>query len=216
MTVTEILTYVRRLHNEENAQTPNWSDQELYALITNKANEMLGTIGMIEGKTTTSTVIAQADYDYPENFIRIRRLWYAGQALKYLSFRQFEARQVTGTAPSGTPREFMLWNNVITLIPTPSAVATLTIFGEKMQGSITDAATVLRIPSVFHPAICDAVISEMYMKDENIQFAKMYQDKWLQVHIPAMKEFAKRRRRRGLPSVVTDADSVMETEFGII
>lgn len=218
MTVTEVLDYVRRFHNEQNAQTPFWSDLELYGLMQAKSNEVLSVIGLVEGKdTSTTTTASTSDYAFPTNFIKIRRLWVDGIPLKYLNFRQYEARAPQGIAPEGTPREFTMWNDTITLIPTPSTSAlVITVFGEKQQSAITGSSSTLDIPSVFHPALCDAILSEMFAKDLNIGLAQFYQNKWLQFHIPNMRQFAKRRRRRGLPSVVIDADSAIETEFGTI
>lgn len=218
MTVTEALNYVRRMHNELNAQTPFWSDAELYALMEAKANEVCSFIGLIEAKDTSLTSTAStADYAYPSNVIGIRRVWYNGIPLKYLNLRLFEQRFPQGVAPSGTPREFTVWNNTITLIPTPSESSIqITLFVEKKQSAITSASSTIDIPEVFHPALCDAVLSEMFAKDLNAGMSQMYQNKWLQFHIPNMRRFAKRKRRRGLPAVVVDADSVSETEFGVI
>lgn len=218
MTVTEVIDYVRRMHNEQNAQTPFWTDMELYGLIEAKSNEILSVVGLIEGKDTSLTTTAStADYAFPSNFIKIRRVWVNGIALKYLNFRQYESRQPQGTAPTGTPREFTIWNGTITLIPTPDTSAlTITVFGEKQQSSITSASSTLDTPSVFHPAICDAVIAQMFAKDLNAGMAQFYENKWLQFHIPNMRQFAKRRQRRGLPTTVIDADSVISTELGII
>lgn len=218
MTVTEVINYLRRMHNEFNAQTPFWSDAELFALIEAKCNEVLTVIGLIEAKDTSlTTTSGTADYAYPSNVIGIRRVYVDGIALKYLTFREFEARKPQGTAPSGTPREFMLWNNTITLIPTPSESSLqITLYVEKKQTPITTASVTIDIPEVFHPALCDAILSEMWAKDLNAGMAQMYQNKWLQFHIPNMRRFAKRRRKRGLPSVVVDADSALETEFGVI
>lgn len=216
MTVTQVLDYIKNIHNEANAATPNWSDQELYALIEAKCNQILTVIGLVEGKTTSATVIGTADYAFPTDFIRIRRVWYNGQPLKYITFRQYEARQPSGVAPSGQPREFLIWNNNITVTPTPDAIGTLTFFGEKQQSAITNGSDTIDIPSVFHPALCDGVISDMFVKDENPNLASIYEQRWVGIHIPSMREFVKRRRRRGMPSVVIDSDSSMETEYGVI
>lgn len=218
MTVQEVINYVRRMHNEASAQTPNWTDAELFALMEAKCNEVVSIIGLIEAKDTSLTSTSgTADYAYPTNVIKIRRVLYDGIPLKYLNFRQFEARVPQGTAPSGTPREFMLWNNTITLVPTPSVSSdTITLYAEKKQSAITSVASTIDIPAVFHGALCDAVLSEMWAKDLNAGMAQIYQNKWLQFHIPNMKQFAKRKRRRGLPSTVIDADSVVETENGVI
>ena len=221
MTITEALDYVKDMHKENNvAGTPNWSDAMLYKLFEAKANEACSVLGLIEGKDTATTVVSgTADYDFPTNFIRIRRVRYDGVALKYLPFRSFESRNPSGTAPTGTPREWTQWNNIITLTPTPefsSGTPVLTIFGEKKQSTISTSSGTLDIPAVFHQALCDAVISEMFAKDLNANFASFYRDKWLTVHIPAMKEFARQRRRVGAAIVVTDADSNLETDFGVI
>lgn len=218
MTITEALDYVKKFHQEDASLRPNWSDLELYKLFEAKSNECLSLIGLVEGKdTSTVSVIAQADYNYPSNYIRIRRVRYANVALKYLDFRQFEARQPTGVAPSGTPREWTQWNNVITLFPTPVVASdVITIYGEKQQSAITGTSSTLDTPAVFHHALCEAVIGEMFAKDLNQAMAQMYMLKWQNVHIPAMRKFSARRRRVGLPTTVIDVDSSMETEHGLI
>jgi hypothetical protein len=219
MTITEALDYVKRILNEDGAAQPNWSDLELYKLFEAKSNEAISVIGLIEARDTSTVVVdGTASYSYPTNFIRVRRVWYNGVPLKYLDFRRFESRQPSGTAPEGTPREFSLWNNVIYLTPTPSfsVTPTLTVFGEKQQSTISDSSSTLDVPSVFHHALCDAVLSEMFAKDLNAQMANMYAQKWLNVHLPAMERFAKQRRRTGLPITVIDADSNLETELGVV
>lgn len=217
MTITQALNYVKNMFNEGSASTSNWSDSELYQLFENKVNAVLPILGLIQSKDTSLTSISgTADYTFPTNFLIIRRVWYAGVPLKYLGFREFESRMPTGIAPSGTPREFRIWNNTISMIPTPSNTGDqITIFGEKQQSSISSASSTLDIPAVFHPAICDGVLAEMYAKDLQSPFFDRYQRRWDEFHIPAMREFAKRRQRVGLPSRVVDADSVLETELGI-
>jgi len=218
MLTTDVLNYCRAMMNEESALTPNWSDAELLRIIEKKANECLSLIGLVEIKSTTTVSVAgQADYNYPTNMVRIRRIWYAGQPLKYLDFRQFEARKPQGIAPTGTPREFGLFNSVITLMPTPTVSSdTITIYGEGQQTPLTSTSVQLDIPSLFHGAICDGVIAEMFAKDLNAGFADRYNQKWNEFHLPAMRDYAKRGRRRGLPHVVADADRLLETEFGVI
>lgn len=217
MTLDEAITYVKRLHNEDGATQPNWSDDELFQLFYAKSQEACALIGLIEGIATTSSVAGTEAYDYPTYFIRLRRVRYNGQALKYVPFRNYEARASSGTAPSGTPREWTAWNNRIYLRPTPDTSSdTIQIYGEKEQSVITDATGTLDIPSVFHHALCDAVLAEMFAKDVNQGMASFYSNKWLNFHIPAMKEFAKRRRRVAGPITVADAESNLETDWGVI
>lgn len=217
MNVSDVLNYVRAMMNEETAVTPNWSDMELYRIIEKKCNEALSFIGLIDASTTFTSVSAQDTYDYPTNFIRLRRVWYNGVGIKLLNFRQYESRQPSGNKPSGTPREMIVFNDQIIFTPTPNVTGdTITIYGEKQQSSITGSNSTIDLPSVFHGAICDGVIAEMFAKDLNSGMYDRYTNKWNDVHIPAMREFAKRRRRRGMPTTVIDADSLLETEFGVI
>lgn len=85
-----------------------------------------------------------------------------------------------------------------------------------MQSSIDSAASTIDVPAVFHPAICDAVIGEMFAKDLNAPMSQKYETKWTNIHLPAMREFAKQRRRTASPITVIDADSNLETELGVV
>jgi hypothetical protein len=217
MTLTEAITYVKNLHNEGNAVQSNWSDSELYQLFYAKSQEAVSVLGLIEGTTTSTSTAGTEAYSYPSNYIRLRRVRYNGQGLKYIPFRNYETRASSGVAPSGTPREWSAWNNTIYLLPTPTVSAdTITFFGEKQQSAITSSSSTLDIPEVFHPALCDAVIAEMFAKDLNTAMMNFYSNKWLSFHIPAMKEFAKRRRRVAGPITVADAESNLETDWGVI
>lgn len=215
MTVTEAVTYCRNLHNALN--DTNWSDTEIYALLQAACMEAVSTLGLIEAQTTTTSVSGTQTINFPTDYIRIRRIRYNAIGLKYINFRQYEARVPLGTTPNGTPREWTQWNNVIYMLPIPANNGdTIYIFGEKQQSAITSSSSTLDIPTVFHPAVCDKVIGEMFAKDLNANMARMYLERWTGSHLPSMKTFAKQRRRVGAPTVVTDADTALETDFGII
>jgi hypothetical protein len=218
MTVTEILDYVKRLHTENVAQTAFWSDVELYSLLERKCNEMLGVLGLIEkSDTSLISVASQSDYTLPADIVSVRRVYYANQPLKYLNLRQFESRSPQGSAPTGTPREFTIWGGLLKLVPTPSTSADqITIFAEKTQTPITSSAVAIEIPAVFHGYLCESMFVDMFIKDLNPNIATFYLNKVNQFWVPMLREFAKRRHRRGLPTTVIDADSVLETEFGSI
>lgn len=217
MTITEAVEYVQRMQNEEGATQGNWSTAELYQLFYAKSCEAAEK-GIIEGiDTSLTTVAAQADYTIPSSMIRVRRVWVDGLPMKYLDFRRRESRMPTGVAPSGDPREFALFANTITLLPTPSTSSLqITLYGEKVQSAITSTSSTLEVPALFHYALCDGVLAEMFSKDLNAQMASKYEQRWYQVHLPKMEKYAKQRRRVGLPTSVIDADSNLETEFGVV
>jgi hypothetical protein len=218
MTVTQFLDQVRRLHNENNAQTPYWSDSEIYGLIENKANEVLSFIGLVETKDTSLTTTAdQADYTIPTNILRIRRVRVDGRDCKYITMRQYFSRTPQGVLPSGTPREWTQFDGTLTLIPKPSTSSLqITIFGEAMQSSITSSSSTIDIPAVFHHALVDGVVADMFAKDLNPEWYDRFQARWVGIHIPHMKDFNSKRNRVGSPTVITDTDSNVETEMGLI
>lgn len=214
MNISDAVTYVRNMHNASNDS--HWSDSEIYKLFEKRSNEMLRTIGLVEDKDTSITTVAStADYAYPSGVVFIKRVWWNGRPLKLITFKQAESRNPTGATITGNPTEYYVWEGNITLVPTPSSAATLTLFCEKEQSAITSAASTLDTPAVLHGGICDGVLAEMYIKDLNMQFAKFFEEKWQQAKQEA-REFVKQRRRAGGSQVVVDTDSSLETEMGLI
>jgi len=215
MTVTEMTDYVRRVHNAES--DTNWSDTELYQLIQAKCNDVVSVVGLIQAIDTSITTVASTQsYSYPSNVIRIRRVQYDGRPTKLISLREFETRQPTGVAATGTPFEHVLWADKIIFYPTPNAAETVTLYVEKQQSAITSGSSTVDIPEVFHSAVADAVISMMFDKDLNNAFSAKYEAKWLNFHIPNMKRYAQMRRHTGGPLRVADSDSSLETDSGVI
>jgi len=193
----------------------NWSDSEIYSLLQARSNEALRIIGLKEAIDTTTSVASTQAYAYPTNAVVIRRVLYSGRDLVELSFRQWAQRKVTGTTPSGSPREFVLWNSNIYLIPVPSASGdTITIYSEKQQSAITSASSTIDVPEILHGALADGVIGMMFAKDLNAQMAAYFEGRWTNAHIPAMREFQVRKRRGYKAFIVGDVDSTLETELG--
>lgn len=56
LTLSQFVDVVRNRHNA--VGDSNWSDAEIYALITNRVNEALSYTGLIEATATASTVSA--------------------------------------------------------------------------------------------------------------------------------------------------------------
>lgn len=215
MTITEFVDYVRNMHNA--TSDSNWSDSEIYQLCKAKANEVLSLIGLVEATDTTVSVASTQAYAYPTSAIVIRRVLYSGKALKRLSFREWEARKVSGTNPTGTPSEYVLWNNQILMVPTPTASAdTITIYSEKEQSAISSASSTIDLPTVLHGRLAEGVISLMYAKDLNPSMATFFENRWDNVHLPAFREFKLRRREGYGAFMVADSDTALNTDFGVI
>ena len=215
MTVTEMVDYVRRMHNAES--DTHWSDAEIYKLIEAKSNDILSIIGFKQAiDTSITTVSGTSNYSYPSNVIRIRRVLFNGKPTKLISFRQLEARRPTGTATTGNPYEHVLWADTIIFFPTPNSAQTVTLYAEKKQSSITGGSSTLDVVDQFHSAVADIVIAMMFAKDENSGMMRIFMDTYLNFHIPNMRKFAMTRRHTGAPLTVTDSDTSLETDWGVI
>lgn len=215
MTLVQFLEVVRRRHNAESDS--NWSDDEIYQLITNRINEALVVIGLLEDTDTTHTsVVGTQSYSYPTDCITIRQVDYDEERLKRITFRQWELykSKSSGTV-SGTPRFWFTWERKVYLVPVPAATDQITIYYYKEHPYIDGSSqTTIDIPSVLHTYLVPGVLADMFEKDLNDTAARRNEEKWLSVSIPRFQDFKSDEESDGSFSVVGDADSDMLTELG--
>jgi hypothetical protein len=214
MTLSELLTYVRRIHNAET--DTYWSDEEIRKLVEAGSNEIISILGLIEAvDTSITTVDGTQSYAFPSNVVYVRRVYFDSEPLKLVTQRIFDTRDPTGSGVAGKPQEYFIWNNMIYLSPTPDEAKVLKLFVEKSQSSLTQNTDTIEIPSVLHYRLADFVIAHMYAKDMNQSMANMFMNRWLGSHIPAFKLFKRKNLRTGGARTVHDADSGLETDFGV-
>lgn len=216
MTLDQLVTFVRNRHNAANDS--NWSPAEIYALITGRANEILSIIGLIEDKdTSTTTVAGTQEYNFPTDFVHLKAVLYDGQLLSPISFKEWEEQKANGLTPQGTPKYFVVWNSQVILVPTPDSAETLTFYGEKQHPLIDNSTqTTVDIPAILHQRLADGVIADMAAKDEKWTMMQAYENKWLNVHIPAFYRHVFLTKRRGKLRTVTDADTSINNEYGVV
>jgi hypothetical protein len=189
MTLSQFIEVVRRRHNAESDTF--WSDSELYQLITNRANEALSIIGLLEATTSTTSNSGTQAYNFPSDASTIAQINYKGFRLKQITFRQWEHFKSETTTVSGTPEYWVKWNRQFLLIPIPNTSSdAMTIYYYKEHPYINGSSqNTIDIPAVLHPHLVFGVLSDMFAKDQNPSMAKFYEDKWLNVSIPAMYKF---------------------------
>ena len=216
MTLSQFVTYVRNRHNA--ATDSNWSDPEIYALATGRCNEICSIIGMLEGTdTSTTTVSGTQAYSFPTNFITVKALLYNGELLQPISFKDWESEKAGGVTPTGKSTKYVVWNSQVLLIPTPDAAYTLTFYGEKEHPLIDNSTQLtIDIPSVLHYRLANGVIADMASKDENWNMFNTFQGIWSNQDIPAFQRYAFLRKRRGRVRDVTDADTTITTDLGVV
>lgn len=215
MTLAQFLEVVRRRHNAENDS--NWSDDEIYQLLTNRINEALVVVGLLEATSTDTSVVGTQAYNYPSDCITIRQVDYDDERLKRITFRQWELYKSQGSGTvSGTPRFWFTWNRQVNLVPVPAAAGDdIDMYYYQSHPYIDGSTqTTIDIPAVLHPYLVPGVLADMFEKDLNDQAARRNEEKWLNVSIPRFEEFKSDEESDGSFSVVGDADSDLLTELG--
>ena len=121
MTLAQFVERVRRRHNDESTTNQFWSDAEIYQLITDRCNEALSVIGLIEETDTSNTSVASTQtVDYPTDAVTIRQVDYDFDRLQRVSFREAEFFKADSSGwESGRPRMWFPWKGQINLIPIP-------------------------------------------------------------------------------------------------
>lgn len=216
MTLAQAIDHVRRRHNA--SSDANWSDAELYTLITARCNEILSVIGLIEAlDTSITTVAATQSYAFPTNVVFIKKVLFDGYPVQNISPREAETLKEGNVVPSGRPEYWYEWNKTIYFIPTPSSAATVTLFAEKEHPFIDNSAqTTIDIPSILHARMLDGVLSDMFSKDLNQAFMVHYENLWNQKHMPAFHRYKMLLKYRGQIPPVIDPDSQQVSDKGIV
>jgi hypothetical protein len=137
--------------------------------------------GLIIEKTfQTSSVIGQADYTMPFYATDIRSVEYDGKQLRKISLEQDAL--LTGydseTASTGIPLAYSMWNQTLTLRPTPSDVQNIKVRAYAEPSTMVNDSE-LEIPINFHASLVYFVVKEMAFKDQNMPAYDRYNAIWL-------------------------------------
>ena len=216
MTLAQALDFLRYRMNEQGSSSPYYQDQEIYQIISSRAQVACSVLGLIEATdTSTSTVIGTQAYAWPSSAVTIVNVLYDGVKLQEMTFREWEEEKASGTTPSGTPIGYVLFNREILLIPKPSAVAVLTVYYEGVHPWITVSTATIDLPPELHSALMEGCLADMYAKALNTTMATFYENKWtghMQVTFP---NFKLRSSQRSRAKVLIDSDTAPLTDHGV-
>jgi hypothetical protein len=217
MTLSSFLDSVKRRHNSESDSF--WGDDEIYQLITNRCNEVLPVIGLIEGTDTsnTSTATTQA-VAYPSTAAVIRQVNYKSTRLQRISFREWELFKNGTTTTSGLPSMWVPWNREILLVTIPDTTGdAITIYFYGLHPLINNTTqTTIDIPAVLHSHVVIGVLADMFVKDLRLDIATYYENKWNQVSVPAFHRFKSNEDQDGRANRIADSDTDLINNLGII
>lgn len=178
MNVQQVVTNVKRVFGDEAGI--QITDDDIISWI-NSAQEDISNDnpGMLETTGVASIISGQPDYDMPADMVAFRSLQYNGVHLNKLSFNEFN-EYLDGfrkTNPplfgNGIPDCFMMWNNRVTLFPTPNVSITngLVIYYIRHPSQVVTFGDPLTVPVQYHKAIIDYCLRQAYELDEDTQKA---------------------------------------------
>lgn len=215
MTLAQFVTRCRRYHNADSDTF--FSDDEIYGYLTDRCNEALSIIGLIEGTATDTSVASTQAYNYPSNTSVIRQVSYKGERLKRINFRKWELFRTQSGTTSGTPTHWVPWNRQILLVPIPdtsSDTITIYYYGEHPEIDGSSQATI-DIPSVLHAHLVPGVVGDMFAKDLNTNMTQFYENKWNNVSLPAFYKFKSLEDHGTGFTVIGDCDTEDITGVGV-
>lgn len=216
MTLADIENAVRR-RTQTTSDTAFWTQAQIIDEVYFAAQILAREALLIEAKDTSiSTVAGTQSYAFPTNFISIRRVEYDGKKLTKVTFREDDTitGQNTSSAVQGTPTYYYLWDDTIYLRPLPDDAKTLTVYGFKEHTQLTSVSDTLEVPTLFHPALIDYVVSEYYAKDGETNRASYYRQLWENWIVKA-KRWSKRRLRSDAPAHVMPEEVLATNILGL-
>ncbi len=207
MTPTQIEQMARERYNAIGETF--WSQAEMLNLMYGACMELAIETKCIEGSSTTASVASQAEYAYPTNVIAIKRVTYNGGRVDPIDFDQADQVTLNNTTATttGQPVGYVLFDDVITLFPTPGESAIdIEIFGYKEPAELTISST-LEVPNWTHTRLVNYMLSEMYSKDKDFASAKHYKELWMK-DVSEIKRWVAKRKRGNRFASVKDEDSM--------
>lgn len=206
MTPTQIENQARQMYN---AVGDSFFPQDMILNIIYQAQLEMGVeVDFIEETFSTTSVVAQREYTYPDNTVSIKRIEYAGVKLNKVELK--DDPKTSTTEASGTPDSYAIWNDVVILFPTPDTASdTIKMFTHQRASAVT-TTSVLNIPAQYHMAIVDLILSVFFAKDKDRQMSIFHRNIWNEAVRKAKMETARRKRTDRFAQV---RDSDYEPDF---
>lgn len=218
MTQGEIVTAGRRKYNAVGSTF--WSDAEIYDLIYEAQLRLCSEARMLVESvdSTNTTTDGTQTLAFPSTFQMIKRIEVNGSPLKKVDFHEDDALTLydADTTDEGSPEYYFTWNRTIYFRPIPDTTGqTIRIFGYALPTLGTAAGDSVDMPVNFHMDIANYVASELAAKDQQIDVARHYENKW-ELAVLRAKKWAQKRRNSDGFAIVKDVESLPGTILGAI
>lgn len=130
----------------------------------------------METSATAASVVGQSDYNLPSDLAVFRSLQYKGFRVKFLTFNEFNEYLDGYNAPVGSnsygpgvPTVFMIWQNKLTVFPSPNEaiVDAFKIYYMRHPVQVATTVDTPELPVEYHKAIVDYCLQQAYEMDED-------------------------------------------------
>lgn len=192
MTPSELELAARNRYNA--VDDPHYSSAMIMDIIYQASMQLAIECHCIERTYTTTSTSGTREYSYPTNAIAIRRVEYKGQKLLPSTLERDPKSTASTATPTGTPREYAIWEDDLILFPTPNATGdTIKVFTYNEPQAVSTSST-LEVPSEYHLDMIDLILSVMYAKDQNESMAAYHRGLWEKSVIRIKRHRAKKMR----------------------
>jgi hypothetical protein len=179
MIASDIITRVQRIFGDD-AGTQITSDDIIRWINDGQEEIVINNEGLLETNGTISSIAGQATYSLPADCSVLRSIQYNGYALKAMSLNDFNLYLNGFNDPNqpygkDIPIVYTVWNNTITLFPTPAVAVVngINFYYIKHPVAVVNTSDALGVPVQYHKALVDYCLSQAYELDEDSQKAVM-------------------------------------------
>ena len=157
-----------------------WSSEEIISdYLYMAAMEMAMETYCIENRYTTTSVADQQEYAVQSRLIAVKRVEYAGNKLRPISFTQLDSIDLnTNTTVTGTPQYYYHFDESFGLYPAPATTGDTIKIYTYDQPSVPTASSTLEIPTRFHGLLVIGVAYYMAFKELGHPHLLLFERQW--------------------------------------
>lgn len=179
MIVSDVITRVQRIFGDDAGIQVTPAD--IIRWINDGQEEIIvANDGLLETNATATSTAGQATYPLPADCSVLRSIQYNGYALKGMSLNDFNLYLNGYNDPSqpygkDIPIVYSVWNNIVTLFPTPATGVTngINYYYIKHPAQVTVPTDALTVPVQYHKALVDFCLQQAYELDEDTAKSNM-------------------------------------------
>jgi hypothetical protein len=200
LNVSDIQERARARYNATNDKF--FSDQFMRDCIFDAQSQLAKDGYVIENTLETDSLANIREYSYPDNTLAVKSVHYDYKRLTKVALRFDPKTSVTD--PTGTPRTYAVWDNVIILYNTPDQDdKKIQIKVYSYPQDIETNSSPLEVPQEYREDLIHFCLAQMANKDQNTAMYDRYIARW-DKKIQEAKRQRKKRLRADSPARVKD------------